>query len=549
MRSESEVFESVQALEKGLGAAVSMLVKHAKKVAKDNTKGTQRVAQEIAQFLPERYNIPGYKELYLPLTVACTDALHALKEIKIPEKPKEPAQLHPQLHGSMLQQEGKVSWMRRLSSRQMRESQHTKKEEAQAASSSRPTSAVPASRPTSAVLRLWTGQLRPSSAPSQSQKESAELLSSSSDAPPGEGRVHSWRPSSAFADDIALAMRHRHIAISNWKLGSAEEIEVKAREREREREQERARLREERERKEREGRERENYVLVKDRNTHMLVLVPRSASGLAPADDDRSVEASEDYDDIYQGADKVAAILATEGDNSGDYFGQIATVMGRRVRNGLGQLKSRDGATHLGQWVSNVLQGFAIQVDIEGSYAIGWYEAGVLSGLGWRRPFPGAKFGFCGDFRKGQPCGLGFHVWLHHDVSEMKNCQSSNTVPSRPATAKTSMSSRPNTAISVESSFGGSKSTWQQELAYQTGILSLSSLVMYGENPEHVEEVSKGSIPDIEIDGFKLRIGGFLKAAFLKVKEAGEFTSIEQVNATGISSGKVRLTAQFIAEV
>ena len=539
----------MQAFEKGLGAAVSMLVQHAKKVAKDNTKGTQRVAQEIAQFLPERYNIPGYKELYLPLKVGCTDALHALKEIKIPEKPKEPAQLHPQLHGSMLQQEGKVSWMRRLSSRHMKESPHTKKEEAQDASASRPTSAVPASRPTSAVSRLWTGLLRPSSAPSRPQTQSAELLSSASVAPPDEGRVHSWRPSSAFADDIALAMRHRQMAISHWKGGSAEEIEVKARERERELEQERARLREERERKERDRRERENYVLLKDRNTHMLVLVPRSASGVAPADDDRSVEASEDYDDEYQVADKVAAILATEGDNSGDYFGQIATVMGRRVRNGLGQLKSRDGATHLGQWVSNVLQGFAIQIDIEGSYAIGWYEAGVLSGLGWRRPFPGAKFGFCGDFRNGQPCGLGFHVWLHHDVSEMKNCSSSNTVPSRPATAKTSMSSRPNTAISVESSFGGSKSTWQQELAYRTGILSLSSLVMYGENPEHVEEVSKGSIPDIEIDGFKLRIGVFLKAAFLKVKEAGEFTSIEQVNATGISSEKVRLTAQFIAEV
>jgi hypothetical protein len=107
-------------------------------------------------------------------------------------------------------------------------------------------------------------------------------------------------------------MRHRHIAISNWKLGSAEEIEVKARERERDLEQERARLREEWERKERERREREKYVLLKDRNTHMLVLVPRTASGVAPADDDRSVEASEDYDDEYQGADKVAAILATE---------------------------------------------------------------------------------------------------------------------------------------------------------------------------------------------------------------------------------------------
>ena len=211
-----------------------MLVQHAKKVAKDNTKGTQRVAQEIAQFLPERYNIPGYKELYLPLKVGCTDALHALKEIKIPEKPKEPAQLHPQLHGSMLQQEGKVSWMRRLSYRHMKESPHTKKEEAQDASASRPTSAVPASRPTSAVSRLWTGLLRPSSAPSRPQTQSAELLSSASVAPPDEGRVHSWRPSSAFADDIALAMRHRQMAISHWKGGSAEEIEVKARERERE---------------------------------------------------------------------------------------------------------------------------------------------------------------------------------------------------------------------------------------------------------------------------------------------------------------------------
>ena len=99
------------------------------------------------------------------------------------------------------------------------------------------------------------------------------------------------------------------------------------------------------------------------------------------------------HEDEYLGSQTVGAILAAEGDKRGDYFGEVNFVMGEPRRHGLGHLYDRKlGSRIQGQWVSNTLQGFAAEMKADQSYSFGLYEKGKLSGLGWLRPQPGAKF-------------------------------------------------------------------------------------------------------------------------------------------------------------
>ena len=119
-----------------------------------------------------------------------------------------------------------------------------------------------------------------------------------------------------------------------------------------------------------------------------------------------------DYDDVYCRADTVGAILCAESaDKRGDYFGEVSTEGGsERCRNGLGQLRERNGSILLGRWDSDKLNGMAIRIDTDGSYSIGFHKNDKLSGLGFQRPARGGKFGYCGTFLNGQRHGFGFKV-------------------------------------------------------------------------------------------------------------------------------------------
>lgn len=88
---------------------------------------------------------------------------------------------------------------------------------------------------------------------------------------------------------------------------------------------------------------------------------------------------SDHYDDHYVGADSVGGILRSEGDKMGDYFGEIQSnpePFGkvRRLRHGLGQMCKVNGSLCVGEWVSNELKGFAIEIRQDGSYGIGQVE-------------------------------------------------------------------------------------------------------------------------------------------------------------------------------
>ena len=119
-----------------------------------------------------------------------------------------------------------------------------------------------------------------------------------------------------------------------------------------------------------------------------------------------------DYDDVYCMADTVGAILSAEStDKRGDYFGEVSTEGGsERCRNGLGQLRERNGSILLGRWKSDKLNGMAIRIETDGSYSVGLHKNDKLSGLGFQRPARGGKFGYCGTFLDGQRHGFGFKV-------------------------------------------------------------------------------------------------------------------------------------------
>lgn len=106
-----------------------------------------------------------------------------------------------------------------------------------------------------------------------------------------------------------------------------------------------------------------------------------------------------------------AILCAESADKRGDYFGEVSTEGGsERCRNGLGQLRERNGSILLGRWDSDKLNGMAIRIDTDGSYSIGFHKNDKLSGLGFQRPARGGKFGYCGTFLNGQRHGFGFKV-------------------------------------------------------------------------------------------------------------------------------------------
>lgn len=194
--------------------------------------------------------------------------------------------------------------------------------------------------------------------------------------------------------------------------------------------------------------------------------------------------------DEYSGAQRVGAILAAEGDKRGDYFGEVDIVMGEPRRHGLGLLLDRKlGSRIQGQWASNILQGFAAEMKSDQSYSIGLYENGKLSGLGWRRPQPGAKFGYVGAFHNGQSHGFGFKVSLLQE-------RGSNRSESREQTQRNDSLEEPETPQSTEVKMSGRRpeSTFMRladrERPQRTGIMALSSSMLYYQEGELVSTPS-----------------------------------------------------------
>jgi len=211
---------------------------------------------------------------------------------------------------------------------------------------------------------------------------------------------------------------------------------------------------------------------------------------------------SDDYDDEYVEAESVGAILATEGDKRGRYFGEVKMVLDEPQRHGYGVLQQVTGArsTLAGQWSRNVLHGFAIEIHADGSYCIGLYEQEEISQIGWQRPQRGAKYGYCGMFERGKPHGYGFRVLLSQRVSRAKSTGQ----------------------VQSEGDEENSEHTKMPE-ERQEGILTLSALLAY-EKGKIVEQID---LPEIELEGFKRRVGQFLRLAFVAVKEAGEYTDMD----------------------
>lgn len=194
------------------------------------------------------------------------------------------------------------------------------------------------------------------------------------------------------------------------------------------------------------------------------------------------------------------------------------------------------------QFVSNMLQGFAIEVKTNRSYTIGLYEKGALSGLGWTRPQPGAKYGYLGMFLNGQQHGYGFRVSMLQNVAARNSRANTagHSVARELGDGAAGMQGETRGKMMREGCVeGGGESAREQEsdqageeegeivreermAGKQEGILGLSSLLSFekGESVEHFDDLSA-----IEIDGFKLRIAKVLELAFRRVKEAGEYTS------------------------
>lgn len=200
-------------------------------------------------------------------------------------------------------------------------------------------------------------------------------------------------------------------------------------------------------------------------------------------------------EDEYLGSETVGAILAAEGDKRGDYFGEVNIVMGEPRRHGLGHLHDRKlGSRIQGQWVSNTLQGFAAEMQADHSYSIGLYEKGKLSGLGWHRPQPGAKYGYLGAFQDGQPHGFGFKVSLlqgksshpsevlepNTDITkEMKECREHGLDES---------DAQENAQADLNGGHPKStvKNLRERERKQHTGIMALASPMLYYEEGELV---------------------------------------------------------------
>ena len=76
----------------------------------------------------------------------------------------------------------------------------------------------------------------------------------------------------------------------------------------------------------------------------------------------------------FQVLDSCMLVSAESSDGRGKYFGEIQIANEVRMRHGHGQLQLHNGSILLGQWVSNMLHGFAIQTNPDSSYCIGLYQ-------------------------------------------------------------------------------------------------------------------------------------------------------------------------------
>ena len=218
--------------------------------------------------------------------------------------------------------------------------------------------------------------------------------------------------------------------------------------------------------------------------------------------------------DVYGNAASVGAILPCEGDKRGMYFGELELVLDTHQRHGHGVLQEPRGRTFVGQWVHNVLHGFALEIRSDGAYCIGLFDRGEVSQLGWQRPQKGGMYGYCGMFLHGKPHGYGFRVLL----SQVRSRDNMRTEAYR-------RESEGKDSGEVEEEDGAEGeaamlSTRQRE----AGLASLSAMLSF-ERGTMVEQID---LPEIEMDGFKNRIGKFLRLAFAAVKEAGEYTDMDQ---------------------
>ena len=223
---------------------------------------------------------------------------------------------------------------------------------------------------------------------------------------------------------------------------------------------------------------------------------------------------SDDYDDVYGDTASVGAILPCEGDKRGMYFGELELVLDKHQRHGHGVLQEPRGRTFVGQWVHNVLHGFALEIRSDGAYCIGLFDRGEVSQLGWQRPPKGGMYGYCGMFLQGKPHGYGFRVLLSQvrsrDTMRMEARR-------RESDGKDSGEVEGENGAEEEAAM---LSTREREAWLQ----SLSAMLSF-ERGTMVEQID---LPEIELDGFKNRMGKFLRLAFAAVKEAGEYTNMDQ---------------------